>query len=251
MSEKDPEHEPSLAQRVTPKLETHIGLVITLITGLVIMFRLLGMADWNQATAMAILHENGTSGILIGAFLSILPFIASTIIILIAVRTPYHLAKNGARPAARDLYYLLTLALIMIIIGPMIYLTLLLFGSLIAILTGLVDRSRPADTISRQNQRIYISTIGAPLVASLILGSTPWLPREVITTTDPASEKVVGFVLRSDGESFVLLKNQPRSIQYIRPDTIKTRALCGRQSWLETNLLGIVGGDIARYDDCP
>jgi hypothetical protein len=55
------------ARRRIPDLWRHLGLIITMLAGAIVLIRLLAAPEWDQQLAMAILQVGGTGNVLVGA----------------------------------------------------------------------------------------------------------------------------------------------------------------------------------------
>lgn len=232
-------------------LREHAGLIATVATGLIVLFRLFSMSGGNGATAMAIAHENGTAGILVGAFLGFLPIAIASTSAAILTRTLYRLVRARQRPGYLHFYLIFTVTVITATIVPAAYFLLYVpLGALTGIAFGFMDRSVPSESV-RDSQIIILSVLVLPFIFTMIMSTNSWLPTEVVETNDPAHAKLVGYVIKSDGETFSLLVDDPRSMVYLSPDAIKKRTICGHFAWHERPFFSALDSRSNAYAECP
>lgn len=182
------------ASRRIPNLWDHLGLIITLLAGAIVLIRLLAAADWDQQLAMAILQASGTGNVLVGAVLSTLPHVLgmSLVLVLVAGRVPYQLFRHQRRPSVWDVSQLVLIVLVMALTSWTYYLILLVAALILGIVLGINDRTTPT-TGRNSNVRLIASLLVVPTLSALLFSNTPWMARESLEFRSPRPHTSVMF----------------------------------------------------------
>ncbi|NEA34990.1 hypothetical protein [Streptomyces sp. SID13031] len=209
------------------------------------------MSEGNAATAMAIARDTGTTGILIGSFLVFLPIaIASTSTAYVA-RHAYRIILAKRLPTYWEIFTTVITLMGMSILIPVRHWLFLPIGLFMAISFGATDRSEPGRQVARSPTAVILSLLVFPFAATLVTSSTAWLPTEVIDTSDPGNQKVIGYVIKNDSNTLSILRRSPRNVLYLTPNSIKKREICGRQNWRDESLVNLAKRGRGTYPDCP
>lgn len=240
------------AKRLRPpsaaKLWDHLGVVLTLLAGGLIIVRLLAVSGWDQQTAKAVLQHGGSSNLIIGALLSAFPAVLGTTLAFLGGRVPYRLFRIRRKPRLWDLWQMVMVALVLFATSGVYYLILFVAAIPLGIIFGINDRTMPT-TGMNSNKRFFVALVISPAIVSLIFSDIPWMPREIVSYSD-GTKPTVGYVLKDDGERITLLVADPRAVLNVRSQIVKSRELCGSRSVLNTPLIALVSTRDP-YKECP
>jgi len=211
---------------------------------LIAVIRVLAVADYNPATASAIVSSGGYVNALLGTIIPLVPIVTPYLALLLlfsgrvisgiltllaaAFMSPVVLARPVALHLPGHDWHSATHR------GPLILAVLIVLAAAFATLlavellgVGLAAAVRTAGTVA--------CILLIPLVMSLVpfplshefyteVIKQPWLPAEVITLT--SGQRLTGYVLSDNGTWLVVLSDGTRTINYYRPPQVASRQIC-------------------------
>lgn len=251
-SEQPPAEPVAPRERNWPRWQDHIGLILAGATGAVIALRLSAITAFDPTTTFAILRELGIANVLLGTLLTLegnLLLILMAALLVWGVRTRRHRAAIVAAG--------LTVGVVAAWVAPAAFVV----GYSAFPIAECVRQQRATRQPRRSHQRnkmleraiglMGISCAASAVVLTLILNG-PWLPLEVVITSDGTPR--VGYVLNGESGRVVLLTRTSRTVVYI--DDVSSREICQSRS---SNLrqFGLSGDSTLlprprpEYRECP
>jgi hypothetical protein len=210
----------------------HLGVVLTLATGVAISIRVLSSAALDPETALILLEAQGTAAVILGSLLPVLPLLPGLASVFALIAT------FGSRPISRTrlatALVLLGVSAVMVPLGS-VALLLVLPTVIVALYAARLswsvcqlrtarrerDRAKVHDAVEAVRYlnavRLGAGNYGSPrfiflissVTVSLVLFSAPpWLPTESIRA---GGDPFTGYVLGSDDEMLIILKDSPRT----------------------------------------
>jgi hypothetical protein len=238
--------------------QNHLGLLVGIAASTLICLKLLAVAGWNSTTAFGILAASGTTNVLMGTLLAVLPLLYGAFAFAVAPRIERRLMRRTPveRSAARLLETWPTILLVFIV--P-VYLLLAFFGYVILLILNTLiqrfrgrrpvdEREKPSVTENEAPSRFESLSIAFAAAAMLLWGSlaTPWVPPETIDTPD--GEQTV-YALKSEDNIVTVLLADNRALVRVQADAL-TGEYCERNSsWWNEPFLQLFTDD--NYPDCP
>lgn len=213
-------HEPRRAatEIQEPRRIQHVGLIISGVLTIFLLFKILAVAGWNPNTAMGIVAASGTTNVLISAAFTILPTMYGFLVIAALPRINERVElrkRNSTERAAFRMLETWPFTILMFIVPfYLVFGILLLLGLEIASKTIARRRSpkkapRPEDGIGRFEANSVAVAAAVWLVFTGL--ASPWLPTEIVRTN--SEQSMVGYVLSSDGGTTVVLLDRPRRLE--------------------------------------
>jgi hypothetical protein len=267
----------------------HITIAIGVISTLIIVMRLLVVADFDAQTAYAVLKSGGTTPILLGVSLSYVWAIAAVGAILVFyVDKQNRSAGDNAGSAA--VFAIIVATIVNVLTAPIVVWAFSISVALLIFITSLVlylifhagDRaqalldqaeehvaaglraSRSAQrALRRRHKRAKAGLFFSLAVIAIIMitDKSPWLPIEVINVSG-SSKQYVGYVLSVDDNTLALLNDRPRQVEYVqvKNQTVNRRICVKRDdsfstasyaTTLKRPIVAFIGGGHPRYARCP
>jgi hypothetical protein len=243
----------------------HVSLGIGAVSSMVIVIRLLSIADFNLETAYAILKSAGTAAVIIGTlFSSLWAFMCLILLYLLAVymRSPVHYKE--VPKVIRSVGAIA--GTVMVITAPFFFtaslaaiaaLTAIAAVSLYALFRNheLVNIDKSAEIYARAG-RIYATILTKILIPAFLIGTLiftqPWLPSERVTIDNVTR---TGYVLDVNETTMTFLQETSRKIEYIPiKDRTVYRQVCRRygeaKSSLDKPLFAAIFQVGAKYPQC-
>ncbi|HEU0130419.1 MAG TPA: hypothetical protein VFQ85_05435 [Mycobacteriales bacterium] len=210
----------------------HPGQVLAALGVAVTASRIMGVARWNEQTALAILRETDVGTLVVGTVLALLSF--GLVIALVAV-----VGATGSAPLAHPrLVWLLGLPLVLLLatqpLPPMTVVILVAAWAFAPVVRRLMgpgtDRTR-ADRILRYVAigvgLLWLVPATLLLVYGMVAGDEPWVPFEVFRLADGTVH--AGWVLKTDDKQVVVLDGREVHVVYLK-GPITARAICRRRN---------------------
>ena len=233
----------------------HLGLIVSGALTALLVFKVLAVAGWDPNTAKGIVAASGTTNVLVGATIAILPTLYPLFIVSVLPRIQTRFALNersSVERAAARMLETWPFTLLMFIVP--IYLVLAVVALLALSIASMfivrrrVKRSRttrPEDRLSRfEANAVALAAVAWLLFFSL---GTPWLPTESVKPE--GSDPQVAYVLSQDSGEIVVLVDQPRRLERLDANSLE-RAYCDKPThWFERTLLQLNAPP--RYPRCP
>jgi hypothetical protein len=236
--------------RQVPDLWGHLGLIVTLLAGALVLVRLLAAAEWDGQLAVAILQASGTADVLSGALLSTAPLVLGMVLVLMGCRVPYILVRHRKRPTFWDVWQVVLILAVMTLTTWTAYVICLFVGTVAAVFFGVTDRTAPTAGLN-SNKRLAISLLVSPIIGGLLFTSTPWMARESLEFTTGPSKPLVGYILSTNNDQLAVLTDSPRSIRFLPASDLKNRELCGKRQWFASTPLQLIGSMPEDRPECP
>jgi hypothetical protein len=220
-------------------------LIVSLIGLLLVsIIRLLIVAGYNPATALAILSSGGYVDTLLGAIIPLVPLFAPYLALVLlffnrvilailtilatAFMTPVATTRAAALHLARADWQSVThRGLLAIIVMAVLGLVFVFLLTLVFLGPGFVAGVRTVATVACIALIPFVATIYPfPLSNQFYTGvlKQPWLPAQVITLV--SGPKVTGYVLSDNGTWVVVLDDPTRTVHYYRSAQVAARQIC-------------------------
>ena len=211
---------------------------------LVSVIRLLIVADYNPATASAIVSSGGYVDTLLGTIIPLVPIFTPYLGLLLlffnrvipgiltllaaAFMSPLFLARPAALhlpghdwDSAIHRGPLILLVMIVLAAGFAVLLALEFLG------LGFAVVARTAGTVACILLIPFVMNVYPfPLTNEFYTGviKQPWLPAEVITLT--SGQRYIGYILSDNGTWLVVLSDATRTVHYYRSPQVASRQIC-------------------------
>ena len=221
-------------------------VLIALLVGLLLVsiIRLLIVAGYNPATALAIASSGGYADTLLGAIIPLVPLFAPYLalallffnrvipailtILATALMTPVATTRAAALHLARADWQSVThRGLLAVIVMAVLGLAFVFLLTLVLVGPGFVTGVRTVATVACIALIPLVATIYPfPLSNQFYTGvlKQPWLPAQVITLV--SGQKVTGYVLSDNGTWVVVLDDPTRTVHYYRSAQVAARQIC-------------------------
>lgn len=238
--------------------QKHTGLILAGATSLLICLKILAVAGWDSTTAFGILSTSGTTNVLTGSLLAVLPVLYAYLFVYATPRIEQELKRRT--PVERSAAFLLGVwpLMLLIVILPAYMLAMVLAILLTwAIIRAWLARAMKRRGASKTNKkpvkgelpsRFEVASVALAGVIFVSSGSlaTPWLPAEVVSIG--AKQQTVYVLDKSGGVAVVLLANN-RKLQQIDLNAL-TGEYCQRgPRWLADPAVALLAQP--RYPSCP
>jgi hypothetical protein len=238
--------------------QKHLGLILGGATSILICLKLLAVANWDSNTAFGILAAAGTTNVLTGTLLAVLPVLYGYFFVFTMPRIEQKLRRRTRveRSAARLLETWPTVLLVVLVPAYLIVVILAMFIVQIAvrIWQSRQERKRSArannegKTEEERPSRFEMTSVTLAAVVMLSYSSLaiPWLPAEVANTE--AGKQTV-YVLDRSGDVVTILLADGRKLQQIDGASI-TGEYCqlGSRWWSAPAAAFLTE---PRYPSCP
>lgn len=245
----------------TPRIDwtSQIGVAVSLIGAALIATKLLAVAGWDPNTAFAILDKSGTTDVLVGSILAIMPSLLTFIVIFSTQRIESFIAtKNPAERGALRLLQMVALLFVSYIVPVAQFasvLTTILFYYLLKFFRTKKSKKGSGTPQARKRKqkddqsitRFEANTVATVLVTLSVFASlsTPWMPSEQYKGPDG---KDTGYVLSDDGsEAYVLNKAKREVVRLPSKELMGTLCTQGK-SWATSSLATYLKPQ--RYESC-
>ena len=208
------------------------------------LIRLLAVADYNPATASAIVSSGGYVDSLLGTIVPLVPIFTPYLALLLlffnrvisgiltllaaALMSPVALARPVALHLPGHDWSAATHR------SPLILIVMIVLAAAFAILlaaellgVGLAAAARTAGTVACIVLIPFVmSLVPFPLSSEFYTGviKQPWLPAEVITLT--SGQRLIGYVVSDNGTWLVVLSDGTRTIHYYRSPQVASQQIC-------------------------
>jgi hypothetical protein len=229
------------------------GAVSTVLVAL----RLLSVAKFNPETAYGILQSSGTSDILIGTVMSVLPSVAiiagSCLVLARIFLVPNHLKPPAEFAAWASIAILAGITLLTIPVRYGIAVVLCAIAILIVWRNkAKIDMNAPLAGKAGRFITRGVAFIFATILIIGIAATPPWMPEEHLTfngATSPVA--VTGYVLTETADGMIILQAKPRRIRYFAPHTLKSRFMClNPPRWDFPIIFYVPGFNPVHYQNC-
>lgn len=213
--------------------EEHATLIIGGTSTVIVLLRLLAVTHFDPETAFAILQSVGTTTVIIGTLLASIWVVVAFIGIAIMRYFMHHELSSQHRTAFDCAVFAGCVVILMTAPTAAILLIIIIVATWVHIrrsFLGMEVRSKPT--------RVFIEfVLGTAIALTILLGAYPWIPLERIRISNQAKVHT-GYVLRTDGETIVILNDKWRRIEYVeRKGGTVDRELCNRHGAIEAALI--------------
>jgi hypothetical protein len=277
-----PGQRPKDTSSTTLTSNLHLGaLVFGAGSAVLVALRLISVARFNPETAYGILQASGTSNVIIGTVISLIPSIAIIVALyLILVRVLSRSPKTDPRAEFARWMLVFLLALIGLLTIPFKYVVyvgpgiLVFLGFIVAILiikiramkvpaneTGETDPSETGETSSRLQRdwgwkgtafAIFSALLIALTVMFGVVFSPPWMPAERLTLNDNTT--VTGYVLAQTSDGLTFMQAKSREITYYNPGVVIDQVFCTNAPATDLPIIyyikSITRLDLGKYGHC-
>lgn len=246
-----------MADRQRSLVREHLGLVISGAISVVACLKVLSLGRYDPTTALAVLQVAGTSKVLLGTVVLMLPSVATLTVFIAYIRYGHRFrslssVERSAILAATGPLGVLILAMAPMasIVGIAIAMALVLVVAGIARLIRWMRKAGESETHANDTPSTVEQTAAALILPIWLLLSAvqaPWLPTEAVAVNGgPATS---AYVIGERNEDTVFLPTEAgRGLQF-EPTEEVTRCLCSDDSWMSKNLVSLVSGN--PYPKCP
>jgi hypothetical protein len=226
-------HEPERSSG-TSSSNIHIGaLIFGAASTILVALRLLSVARFNPETAYGILQASGTTTVLIGTVISLIPSIAIIAASCLVLRQIFRGIRESS-PAREDNPALeftiwgsiFILALIALLTTPLRYAIagaiVVAFLLVVWIFRKQIDRGRNGPVGG------VMAIASACLVALLLMFgvvlSPPWMPAERLSFNN--ARQVTGYILAQTSSGVTVMQIKSREILYYGPNALTGQSMC-------------------------
>ena len=249
-------------------IKDHPALAAAVLSAALIAARLLSIARFDVNTAATILQTTGTATAVAGTTLTLLPFALVIVTWLLAVVVLIDPTLIDLSPGWAWTLFSLALGATLCLTATVLVIATLVFVLAGAVIGRVVRRnSRTINLVetvgSSRLLRIQLTLLLVVAAMTPIILQRPWLPVQTITMTD--GKLRVGYVLGESQGALVLMSEADRSIEFLDPDNVKSRAICSGppavsgalrkapQLEFRGSFLGALlwGRNTPRYPACP
>jgi hypothetical protein len=249
-------------------IKDHPALAAAVLSAALIAARLLSIARFDVNTAATILQTTGTATAVAGTTLTLLPFALVIVTWLLAVVVLIDPTLIDLSPGWAWTLFSLALGATLCLTATVLVIATLVFVLAVAVIGRVVRRnSRTINLVetvgSSRLLRIQLTVLLVVAAMTPIILQRPWLPVQTITMTD--GKLRVGYVLGESQGALVLMSEADRSIEFLDPDDVKSRAICSGppavsgalrkapQLEFRGSFLGAMlwGRNTPRYPACP
>ena len=249
-------------------IKDHPALAAAVLSAALIAARLLSIARFDVNTAATILQTTGTATAVAGTTLTLLPFALVIVTWLLAVVVLIDPTLIDLSPGWAWTLFSLALGATLCLTATVLVIATLVFVLAAAVIGRVVRRnSRTINLVetvgSSRLLRIQLTVLLVVAAMTPIILQRPWLPVQTITMTD--GKLRVGYVLGESQGALVLMSEADRSIEFLDPDNVKSRAICSGppavsgalrkapQLEFRGSFLGALlwGRNTPRYPACP
>jgi hypothetical protein len=213
--------------------EEHATLIIGGTSTFIVLLRLLSVTHFDPETAFAILQSVGTTTVIIGTL------VASVwvLVAFIGIAIMRYFMHHELSPQYRTAFDCAVFAGCVVILMTAPTAAILLIIIIVAMWVH-VRRSYMGTEVRSKPTRVFIEfVLGTAIALTILVGAYPWMPLERISVSNQTKVHI-GYVLRTDGETVVLLNDKRRRIEYLaRRGGMVDRELCNRHSGIEAALI--------------
>jgi hypothetical protein len=232
----------------------HVPLTATFVLFVFVMLRVLAVARYDRATALAILQSTSPPAVVLALLMQFFPMVvASATVALLAV-----LSLRDVRATFRPHWPLVTLAAILgtfvtlfaapvavLILAPF-YFAMFAAARSLALRKALAGSSIPAPPVNGNAVLAFL------VLAVATLAGDPWLPPEIISTGEESWE---GFVLNEGATVDILLAN-PREVMRLPASSVTSRAICADKRGLfarvaASSVVELLDNPLSNRPACP
>ncbi|TCC10972.1 hypothetical protein [Kribbella soli] len=207
----------------------HPALVAAALTAALIAARLLSIARFDVSTAATILQTSGTATAVAGTTLTLLPFalmVATCLLAIVVLIDPTLIAVS---PGWSWTFFSLAMGATLCLTATTLVAATVAFVLVVAVIGRYLHRNSRtvniADAVSSSRiLRIQFTVLLVVAAMTPIILQRPWLPVQAIVTTDGSNR--VGYVLGESQGALVVMSESDRSIEFLDPDRIRSRAIC-------------------------
>jgi hypothetical protein len=238
-----------------PLLREHLGLVVSAGLGGFVILRLLGVANWDLTTALAIASVSGTATVAINSILASLPILYTAVLLFFLPTVVGGLARRTKVERSAALTGLSLPLLLLLNIAPLTTLLMGLAG--IAALWMYARRAAasrrklraagkraPEPELPSRFERLGALT-GSLLILLVATVSVPWFPTENLKIGDGPT--FTGYVIGSRDQEVVVLRDATRDI-VVAPAGTLSRSLCSKDDpWAKSAMQFVLK---PRYEAC-
>lgn len=213
--------------------EEHATLIVGGTSTVIVLLRLLSVAHFDPETAFAILQSVGNTTVIIGTLLASIWVVVAVIGITIMRYFMRHELSPQYRTAFDCAVFGGCVMILMTAPAAAILLIILIVAMWIHVrrsYAGMRTKSKPTRVFGE-------FVLGTAIALTILLGAYPWIPLERISISNQTKVHI-GYVLRADGETIVILTDKRRRIEYLaREGGTVERELCNRHGTIEAVLI--------------
>ena len=214
--------------------DLHAGaLILGGVTTTLVALRLLSVAKANPETAYGILQAGGTTNVIIGTVLSLIPSIALIVASCLTLSRIW--AKVSSSRVLTQLEELgvwgsiCTLFLIAALTIPFRYWPAPA-AVVIALAVAGISRNRIEKRRQEARGRVAVKVAAVVIAGAFLLGviaSPPWMPAARLTFSKASGQgPIAGYVLSQSDTGLTVLELDPRTILYFGPGELASQTAC-------------------------
>lgn len=251
MNDASPSPQPSRA--LASMVGDHLALATSASVTLLIAFKVLATANFDVNTALVLVQIAGTSNVLVGSLVSMLP-----VLVLVAFQELFFRSFNWMRQRTAVersailmtttplLVYVLAIVPVALLLAPVV-LILVLIG--VARLATRRDNRTVEQIEADRPSSIERGAVGAFIYVYLFLvgAAAPWLPTEAVEDVD--GTRVTAYVVGTRGDETAILPRTGNDGVRMLPTVTLEREYCSSESWATRTVLEMLRDD--PYSDCP
>lgn len=242
-------------ERDKPLWREHFALLVSVGLGGFVVLRLLGVANWDLTTALAIASVSGTATVALNSVLASLPVLYAAALLFFLPTVVAGLARRTKVERSAALTGLTLPLLLLLYIAPLITLLVGLAGMTILWIYAkraavsrrklrAAGKAAPEPESPSRFERFGALT-GALLFLLVATVSTPWFPTENLRIGNEST--FTGYVIGSRDHDVVVLRDVSRVI-VVTPTATLSRTLCSKDDpWAKSAMQFVLR---PRYEAC-
>jgi hypothetical protein len=246
----------------------HLAALGALASAALIAARLLAISRYDPTTAATILQTAGTTTVLLGTALSLLPFVVVFVTCAIALAVCIDQTLFGSQLRIGPEILILAVGVSIMLLPALLCIPVLLFVVFAAAIGWRIRRRNGAFSFrsvvaGSRVLRVEVAVLAVCFVLTPVVLPQPWLPNEEVRLKD--NSVLVGYVLGDLQGRVAVMSDRDRKIFLVDPADISDREFCagpaqlgGRLSsaprlTVHGSLLGswLYGSDVPSYPRCP
>lgn len=247
-------------RRLARSWDKHLGLIAGAATSLTVCLKLLAVAHWNPTTAFGILAANGTTNVLIGTLLAVLPVLYSYAYALFLPAVQRRIKKRTPveRRAAQMLETWPSVVLVFIVPAYLLAVTLVTLALRVFIplaYRAVKKRRRKkkfgSPRAGRHEAPTRFEATSVALSGMIMLSywtlATPWMPAEVANIEGVGPQ--TSYVLSKNDGVAIILKASDRQLQQIDAAALSGDFCQAGPLWVSAPVVALIGSPL--YAPCP
>jgi hypothetical protein len=217
---EDDENESPLAW-----LSIHWGLAAAIFTTLLFVTKVLVVSGLNADTAYTIISQGASVSAAIGILVSTLPGLALGILFVSVVSLVGGIVR-GTRNLAFWFGAVVLSSIVCFYLVPLNFFAFRNRGGVVVAGIALICAIPILWRIARVGKLLAVAGLIGLFAATAVTSTVPWLPPEIVVFSTGSSGGYVGYVLHSDSQNTVFLREAPRIAEIYPTNSIVSQSYC-------------------------